>query len=125
LIISSLNTLTQVSREGARYFAVHFADSTANAETINYMQQVASGSFLSNSDIALTNFATSGTQSAGVTISDAGSVGGNTFTVGTAVTVGITYNMGKRTFFAPFVPGIKTGTNTVTRTTTTLLETGQ
>jgi Flp pilus assembly protein TadG len=120
LIISSLNTLTQVTREGARYFAVHYSDASANAETVNYMTTVASGSFLQTNDLTLINYV-SGSSTTGVYIYDAPS-GGNSFTSGTAVTVGITYNMKKRTFFAPFVPGVKSGTNTVYRSTTTLLE---
>jgi Flp pilus assembly protein TadG len=117
LIISSLNTLQQVTREGARFYAVHYSDanagaSIANAEMINYMQTVASGSFLQSTDISNTT----------VSVVSASTTTTSITTSASPVTVSITYNMGKRTFFGGFVPGVTKGTNTVTRSTTILLE---
>ena len=109
VIISSLNTLQQVTREGARYYSVHFNDSNDTAETTAYMQTVAKGSFLNNSDI-----------SNGVTIGTP--VTNGSLQINNPVQVAISYDMSKRTFFGGFVPGVKTGTNIVTRSTVTVIE---
>jgi Flp pilus assembly protein TadG len=122
VIISSLNTLQQVSREGARYYAVHYSDSSngnsiANAEMINYMQQVAQGSFLQNSDISTST----------VTVTAVSPYTSIT-TSAEPVKVAITYNMSKKTLFGGFVPGVQTTVNNtvvqnnVSRSTTILLE---
>lgn len=119
VILSTLNTLQQISREGARFYCVHFGDNTTNNnsladqdETITYMQQVAKGSFLTNNDISAST----------VTIAPVTYNNNTTLAVDSPMSVSITYDMSKRTFFGTFVPGIKKGTNDVTRTTVTLIE---
>ncbi len=120
IILSTLNTLQQVSREGARFYCVHFSDNTTSnnmidqTETVAYMQQVAttSGSFLKNTDITNST----------VTIAPVAYNGSNVLAVDAPMSVSISYDMSKRTFFGGFVPGVNKGTNTVTKTTVTLIE---
>ena len=108
IIISSLNTLQQVTREGARYYTVHFNDSNDTAETTSYMQTVAQGSFLTNNDIL---------NDVSIT-----APGNGTLQIASPVQVMMSYDMSRRTYFGGFVPGVKTGTNIVKRSTTMMIE---
>ena len=112
IILTSLNTMQQITREGARYYSVHYADGqgTDNNETINYMQSVAKGSFITNSLISNSTVAINAVPSTGTLAADS------------PVQVSLTYNMAQRTFFGGFVPGVTTGTNNVTKSTVTLIE---
>lgn len=112
IILTSLNTMQQITREGARYYAVHYADGqgTDNNETINYMQSVASGSFIANSLISNSTVNINAVPSNGTIAAD------------NPVQVSFTYNMAQCTFFGGFVPGVKAGTNNVTKSTVTIIE---
>jgi len=112
IILTSLNTMQQLTREGARYYSVHYADGQGvdNNETITYMQSVAKGSFISNSLISSSTVSFTAVPSTGV------------IAVDQPIQVSFTYNMAQRTFFGGFVPGVKTGTNNVTKSTVTLIE---
>jgi Flp pilus assembly protein TadG len=120
IILSTLNTLQQVSREGARFYCVHYADNTASnslvdqTETVAYMQQVAttSGTFLKTTDITNST----------VTIAPVAYGGNNVLAVDAPMSVTIQYDMSKRTFFGGFVPGVHKGTNLINETTVTLIE---
>lgn len=110
ITLTTLNTLQQVSREGARYYSVHFTQGAAldATATIAYMQQVATGSFLSSSDIT----------SSTVTIAPVPSSG--TLAINSPASITIQYNMAKRSFFGTFVPGVPKGL--INKTTVTVVE---
>ena len=109
IIISSLSQCQQVTREGLRFYTVHYADPNDSNDTITYMQSVASGTFLTNADISTSS----------VTIAPLNT----TLTgIGNPYQLTFTYNMGKRTFFGGFVPGVNKGTNTITKTAVAVVE---
>lgn len=114
LLISTVSTLSYLSQVGTRYAAVHSTDGNADKSATTsgsiayYVSQVAVNTPLKPSDLTIT---VSPLQTDTVNRAS-----------GKPITVSVQYDMSKRTFFAGFVPGIKSGTNIESKSTTELIE---
>ncbi len=133
LIFNTMNNLSMISRETARYAAVHYGDPNfyASASTAGslraYVQQVTANSgVVKFSDLVFTT----GTGSANwyycanpTNSADAQNGTQQACGAGNAMQITFTYDMSKK-FFAPgLVPGLpKSGSMPVTRTSTVLME---
>jgi len=110
IIMSTLSQLQETTREGLRYYTVHYSDATANNETISYMQAESAGTFLQNNDITV-NSVTVNPVTNGIT------------GAGEPYTLTFSYNLHKRVFFPVFVPGMNVLNNdTIVKTATGIAE---
>jgi len=114
MIINTLSTLSYLSQVGCRYASVHSDDvnadknSTTSGSIAYYVATVANTTTVKPSDITI-----SVTPLQNDTVNRA---------AGKPISVSVQYDMGKRSYFGGFVPGVKAGTNIVTKQTTELIE---
>lgn len=114
MIINTLSTLSYLSQVGCRYAAVHSDDpsadknSTTSGSIAYYVAMIANNTTVKSTDITIS---VSPLQTDTVNRAS-----------GKPVTVSVQYDMGKRSYFGGFVPGVKAGTNIVTKQTTELIE---
>ncbi|BDI33864.1 hypothetical protein CCAX7_59150 [Capsulimonas corticalis] len=114
VILNATNTLSHLSREGARFAAVHSMESTADQPATT------AGSIRNYIQTACSNTTISYAQINQVTISPAQS--SPTRAAGSPITVSIQYDISQKYFMKDFIPGTSSGPVYITRTTTELIE---
>jgi len=96
-ILSAQQALAQISREGGRYLAIHATESTADANTKDYVQQIAASTVINPADLPDANI------NIAMVPSTATRASGNT------IALTLTYSMKKKIFLGKlpsWVPGL-------------------